>query len=561
MRVEAIRIAPLEERIRAVVPDKNKLYSLLKPERVKVYGEWDSLYISELLNWRTVSRWEQGKGYLISAQTGTGKSTFMEDVLVPLAQEKAKKVLIVVPREALVIQIRKKIGEKFCPELISQYTLEGIKRRSEWSNCTIITYQALVSPGLRQKLLDEAWKYEYVVFDEVHCFMVDSMFNVWTQYIFEFLISDVAMRSKRVYLSATPEIILDKLAKMEAGLVPDNGWYQIQCALTVYRFRRHFDYVAIAFWEKKQTILEFLKRIGKEEKALIFVRSLNQGEELAEELGSDAVFITAASKQKEQRVTFGKLMETEQFDGRYLIATSWLDVGVNIRDEKLRYIVSFHLWPESVLQMLGRKRRIGKRDTVKLLLPIPSRRVIEAKKKELEDENEKISGLMERYSGKFVTGPLAEVPYPLYLDCDGGKMKYRCNEYTKAMNQFHMRFFQKLLDYTEDETFAENYIEKVLELFPEYRGYENLDRVLLTEESEIRQLLEQVVGQEFTKEEILDLSKNLLALLQISRRSDQEGSVPTMTLNREMQRRNIPYEIVNLSAEKKKGIWTIRRAV
>lgn len=559
MRVEAVRIPPLEERIREAIPDVNKLYSVIEPERVKVYGEWESSYISELLNERTVSRWGWGKGYLISSQTGTGKSTFIEEVLIPLAQECGKKVLIVVPREALAIQFRKRIGEKFCPKLVRQYTMDGIKQKAEWSNCTIITYQSLVSSGERQNLLKKAREFEFVVLDEVHCFMLDALFNVYTQYLLEFLVTKVAQRSKRVYLSATPEIILDTIAKLEDEIVPDESYWKVNEALTVYCFKRHYDYVSIAFGEKKQTILDFLKKIGKEEKALIFVRSINQGKELEEELGSDAVFITAESKQKEQRVTFDKLMETEQFDGRYLIATSWLDVGVNIRDEKLRYIVSFHLWPESVIQMLGRKRYKGKKDRVKLILQIPSKKTVESKIQELEGENERISLLEDRYSGKKVVGPLAEVPFPLYLDGTEGILKYYINAYPKLANKFHIRFLQKLLDYSEDKTFAENYMSMVAELFPECQGYENMDRVLSVEEQEIIQYLKDAVGKEFTKEEVLDFSDQLLKLLKIKRRSDQKDSVPTMILNRAMSIRNIPYEIDNLSREKKKGIWKIRR--
>ena len=534
MRVEAVRISPLEEQIKEAIPDRNKLYSIIEPERVKVYGEWDSPYISALLNERTVSRWERGKGYLISSQTGTGKSTFIEEVLIPLAQECGKKVLIVVPREALAIQFRKRIGEKFCPELVRQYTFEGIKRKAEWSNCMIITYQSLVSSRARQNLLEEARKFEFVVLDEVHCFMLDALFNVFTQFIFEFLLTKVAQRSKRVYLSATPEIILDNIAKVEDKMVPDESYWRANEALTVYCFKRHYDYVSIAFGEKKQTILDFLKKIGKEEKALIFVRSMNQGEELAEELGSDAVFITAISKQREQRVIFDRLMETEQFDGRYLIATSWLDVGVNIRDEKLRYIVSFHLWPESVIQMLGRKRHKGEKDRVKLILQLPSKRTVEAKIQELEEENERISILEERYIGRIATDLLAQLPFPLYLQSEGEKMKYQINEYTGKTNRFHIRFLQKLLDYPEDKTFVENYMSMIVELFPECQGYENMDRVLPVEEQEIMQFLEETLGKEFTKEEVLDFSDKLLKLLQINRRSDQKDSVPTMILNRAM---------------------------
>ena len=98
--------------------------------------------------------------------------------MIPLAQECGKKVLIVVPREALAIQFRKRIGEKFCPELVRQYTFEGIKRKAEWSNCMIITYQSLVSSRARQNLLEEARKFEFVVLDEVHCFMLDAFAHV-----------------------------------------------------------------------------------------------------------------------------------------------------------------------------------------------------------------------------------------------------------------------------------------------------------------------------------------------------------------------------------------------
>jgi superfamily II DNA or RNA helicase len=101
-----------------------------------------------------------------------------------------------------------------------------------------------------------------------------------------------------------------------------------------------------------------------DDKWLIFVDSLDSGKKLEDDLKkvikeSDVVFLNAkdySSKKKGKQETYERIIKTSSFPCRILIATSFLDCGINLIDEELRHIVLAAHNKTSFLQMLGRVR-------------------------------------------------------------------------------------------------------------------------------------------------------------------------------------------------------------
>ena len=99
------------------------------------------------------------------------------------------------------------------------------------------------------------------------------------------------------------------------------------------------------------------------DKWLLFVDDKNLGKELAKQLGKEkVVFISAENKRdRDQSDTVSEIVVNEKSNKQYLIATSVLDNGINLKDCQLRNIILMADTETEFIQMLGRKRKDGER--------------------------------------------------------------------------------------------------------------------------------------------------------------------------------------------------------
>lgn len=113
-------------------------------------------------------QWETGDQIVFDTQTGTGKTTFVFDVLLPYAAEQGESILYLVNRVALRRQLEKRLLEK--PEELQRHM-------------TIISYQEFVlrrKHGRYGESTDFGWtidRAKYWVLDEAHYFLSDNTFN------------------------------------------------------------------------------------------------------------------------------------------------------------------------------------------------------------------------------------------------------------------------------------------------------------------------------------------------------------------------------------------------
>ena len=121
---------------------------------------------------------------------------------------------------------------------------------------------------------------------------------------------------------------------------------------------------------------KLLEHIGKnDEKWIIFVRSKNDGENLAKALnnkfGSNvAAFICSESKNNTRgsQAIYDEIVKNQTFGCRILIATPVIDNGISIKDMKVKHVVIYLFQRVSFMQMLGRIR-IADNHQITLYIP------------------------------------------------------------------------------------------------------------------------------------------------------------------------------------------------
>ena len=124
-------------------------------------------FISDIIN-EEYRQWRTGDQIVFDTQTGTGKTTFIFDILLPYAAEQGESILYLVNRVALRRQLEKRLLEK--PEELQRHM-------------TIISYQEFVlrrKHGRYGESTDFGWtidRAKYWVLDEAHYFLADNVFN------------------------------------------------------------------------------------------------------------------------------------------------------------------------------------------------------------------------------------------------------------------------------------------------------------------------------------------------------------------------------------------------
>ena len=150
-------------------------------------------------------RWQPEIPVFISSQTGKGKNFFVENTLLPfirkLNQEQItqNKILILSNRIALRSQMRSRLDET---------------ERTGFAK--VYSYQSLLDKidDLEKQQQYEDSKFSYVICDEAHFFISDSMFNPYTYEILCAIVNTF-QNAIRIYMTATPEECLNYICSKE----------------------------------------------------------------------------------------------------------------------------------------------------------------------------------------------------------------------------------------------------------------------------------------------------------------------------------------------------------
>ena len=446
---------------------------------------------------------------------------------------------------------------------------EGLHKRNGYGPFDVYSFQEFVSSVKTQAVTKKS--YEFIILDEVHAFVGDAAFNPFTEKTFRFLIENVGKTAKRVYLTATPEIILDEILQAEEEINPEFtpqydllGWLRPSIRLTIFRFKRDYGYVQPIFFQEEDSIFKIMESLPEEKKGLIFVRSMKQGLEWQTRLGNQrAVYLDAKNKRAEREDDFHELLRDQKIDEQFLIVTRFMDVGVNIHDLQLTSVVLFHAYPEDVVQMLGRKR-VAKDEKVQLYIKLPDMDDFKRELGRLEKEENEVKNNARMFQS-WAVKLFSEVPHPFYVEENSGTYGLGCNIFYGRLIFYHGKFLEACLKNMEcQRDFEDNFSEILLSYLPGCLEPRFLDRVAEKLEQAVQmatEILEKKVGTPLSREQAMEVANQLLKIFDVKRRSDQTTQFPYKPIKEILDRYRIPYKFSNQSANGKSGIWIVERGI
>lgn len=157
-------------------------------------------YLTEFIG-EDFKDWTASDEVFIQTQTGSGKTSFIVEKFAPYAAATGCEVLLLVNRKILRHQIKLGLAASHG---IQSMTVEEIDAIQSFDGITVLSYQQ-VEAQLKEKdfiltvLSDK--RFRYVVFDEVHYLLQDSLFNRNVFYLEEIL--HRIRNATKIFLSAT----------------------------------------------------------------------------------------------------------------------------------------------------------------------------------------------------------------------------------------------------------------------------------------------------------------------------------------------------------------------
>lgn len=373
-----------------VLPPNMSIFMLPKGCKSK-YRYVSNVLIKEI--WRS---WNKGEQVFISAGTGRGKNTFIKKEL--LTQCGNQKVVIFENRQSLMQQQIFDIISEIDPEALQCISKENMVKFGAYKNIMIISYQCA---ALKCMLDDMDFRNfclqaRYLVFDEAHYILDDSPYNKGISFFAQTFLENFFPNATKIFMSGTMEEIYDYVQHMNRFLeepldiieekelldkkaknffsenLSGIAWRH-QSFNSVLSLPTDYSYIKPYKYKEIKDICYQVSQTSANEKWLVFVESIRDGEELKARLESicnDSVYFLSADNKNddENAEIYNKLIRECRFDCRVLIATTVIYNGINVKDSAVKHIVVPFSSISVVKQLMGRKR-IAENETVKVYFP------------------------------------------------------------------------------------------------------------------------------------------------------------------------------------------------
>lgn len=347
-------------------------------------------YVNDVLKKEIWQSWKPGEQVFISAGTGRGKNTFIKKEL--LAQRGNQKVVIFENRQSLMQQQIIDIISEIDPKALQCISKENMVIFGAYKNIMIISYQCA---ALKCMLNDMDFRNfclqaRYLVFDEAHYILDDSPYNKGISFFAQTFLGNFFPNATKIFMSDTMEEIydyvqymnrfpkepLDIIEKKEEDFFSDNlsgtAW-KLENFNSVLSLPTDYSYIKPYKYKEVKDICYQVSQTSANEKWLVFVKSIRDGEELKARLESicnDSVYFLSADNKNddENAEIYNQLIRECRFDCRVLIATTVIYNGINVKDSAVKHIVVPFSSMSVVKQLMGRKR-VAENETVKVYFP------------------------------------------------------------------------------------------------------------------------------------------------------------------------------------------------
>lgn len=272
-------------------------------------------------------KWNKGDLILITAGTGTGKSTFVKEELNTYCIKNKKNILYLTNRDTLKEQVKKDVGK---------------------CSVTVLNYQKVEAFILNNIQFSN---YDYVVMDESHYFFTDASFNRKTDLFFKRMLNDNSIC--KILMTATPTILLYYFKKYEIKI---NYHYELP---TDYSY---IDKV-IAF-NNYESIEKIIEDIPEDEQIMFFTNNIKKGLEICKKYNGSFIcsehreeYYNKYVKGTENEEERNSIIQNAEFKNHLLCTTTALDNGINIKEgTPVKHIIIDIFDRDEFIQCLGRKR-------------------------------------------------------------------------------------------------------------------------------------------------------------------------------------------------------------
>lgn len=361
------------------------------------------------------------KPMLISAQTGTGKTTFIFKTLLPIARRNHKKILYLVSRKAQKMHIKKDAmrdpdnGKKWGGTSFScrtqEYAFDMLDNIIEFGDLVIMSYQEFVFRANQLNMENVM----LTVLDEAHYFLSDAGFNVYTEKCLETILKK-CQKTVRIYMTATADEVATILYDRELEFAAQR-YYDSRFRFHVVYMGEDYTYLEPCFFHESSTMAQLINESPTTIQWLIFVRSKKEGQALYRQLHKllgkeeEISFITAESNHGENPNVLS-ILENETLLTRITLSTKVLDLGVNLKMENLR-IVLFEDDMMEIKQMIGRYRLSSAKVRLPIYMYIPSQDVLN---KRLDQANYCLNKFNQDNQHLKEPSYISQLPFPFYLN-------------------------------------------------------------------------------------------------------------------------------------------------
>ena len=330
-------------------------------------------------------QWSKGDIVIIQAQTGTGKTYFVKNVLVPY-MDKYEHMLIVSNRTNLKRQVKIDLLKNLEKEIPKN--LKDLDKITTVGNVTLLSYHQI---AIMRQAQEEKGKeinlniYKYIICDECHWFKSDASFCDKTELAWKELIRTRHRESIVVYISAT----MEEIRPMIDSAIEKFNEKSFGSSIKLWNYTTGIDYSYLNpyYFDKIENLGVHIKNADiKDGKWLVFVTSKSMANNLKDIITNKKVSIITADT-KEDNEDLKSIINNSKFNSDVLICTKVLDNGVNIQDEEVKNIV-INSWDKTTfIQELGRIRiNIDNPYEIDLYIPMKSKKAFTSRQMGISKE-------------------------------------------------------------------------------------------------------------------------------------------------------------------------------
>ena len=297
-------------------------------------GKGMAKYISEIIPPSEIDSWRWGDRVLITAQTGSGKTNWVKNILYAHAKKRKKKILLLSNRNVLKRQNEHELADK--KDVITLKNYQSIETR-------ILEHGQTISEVFEH--------FDYIVFDEAHYWFSDSSFNRNTDLLMG-TVKDCPDDKVFIYMTATPDVLLSYHDRFE---------HKYPKREDEKEFFNYNFIQALYFYNDDGRVENILDSIPFGEKAIYFSSAATAYRTAYTR--NNSVFVCSENNEEygkySSKETLKSIEETGQFEQPLLCTTTVLDTGLSISDETVKHIILDIVDPVTLIQAIGRIRISG----------------------------------------------------------------------------------------------------------------------------------------------------------------------------------------------------------